>query len=111
MASAKLIVMYPRPKDIKAFDEVYQARHVPLATEKLKGKTKLISTKVLGSPEGEAPFYVIAEVHFPSMQALQECAKSEGGKETLAHAITISSGGSPVFLVAEESVYNFDPNV
>jgi len=111
MSSAKLIVIYPRPKDLKAFDDVYQTQHVPLAVEKLNGKTKVVSTRVLGSPNDEAPFYVIAEVHFPSMQALQDCAKSEGGKETLAHAAAISSGGNPIFLVAEESVYNFDPLV
>ncbi|HEY7544237.1 MAG TPA: ethyl tert-butyl ether degradation protein EthD, partial [Blastocatellia bacterium] len=32
---------------------------------------------------------------------------SEGGKETLAHAVSISSGGSPIFLVAEEETFNF----
>lgn len=109
MAGTKLIVIYPRPKDIEAFEKVYAGEHFPLAIEKLKGKTKIVSTRVLGSPQGEAPFHAIAEVHFPSLEALQECANSEGGKETLAHAVSISSGGKPIFLVAEESVYDFDP--
>ena len=38
--SAKLIVMYPRPKDVQAFETVYKGAHVPLAVEKLAGKTK-----------------------------------------------------------------------
>ena len=108
MAGAKLIVIYPRPTDIDAFDKVYSEEHVPMAVEKLSGKTRIVATKVIGSPQGLLPFHVIAEVHFPTIEALQSCAASNGGKETLAHAVSISSGGSPIFLVAEEQVYNFD---
>jgi uncharacterized protein (TIGR02118 family) len=107
MAGVKLIVMYPRPKDVDAFEQVYQKEHVPMAVEKLAGKTKLVATKVIASPEGTPKFYRIAEVHFPSMDALQACAASEGGKQTLAHAAKISSGGPPVVLIAEEESYSF----
>jgi uncharacterized protein (TIGR02118 family) len=107
MAGVKLVVIYPRPTDLDAFEKLYQEEHVPMAVAKLVGKTKLVATKVLGSPQGTPPFYRIAEVHFPSMDALQACAASEGGKETLAHAVAISSGGSPVFLVAEEESFSF----
>jgi uncharacterized protein (TIGR02118 family) len=107
MAIAKLVVMYPRPKDVEAFEKVYQNEHVPMAVAKLGGKTKLVATRILASPQGIPPFYRIAEVHFPSMEALQACAASEGGKETLAHAASISSGGAPIFLVAEEETFAF----
>jgi uncharacterized protein (TIGR02118 family) len=103
----KLIVMYPRPKDIQAFETVYMDEHVPLAIEKLIGKTKIVATRVLGSPSGKPAFHRIAEIHFPSMQALEACAASEGGKETLANAVSISSGGPPVFLVAEQETFEF----
>lgn len=107
MSAVKLIVMYPRPKDVDAFEELYQSEHVPMAVEKLKGKTRLVATKVIGAPQGTAPFYRIAEVHFPSMEALQACAASDDGKATLAHAQKISSGGPPVIMVAEEQSFNF----
>jgi uncharacterized protein (TIGR02118 family) len=103
----KLIVMYPRPKDVQAFETVYKNQHVPMAVEKLAGKTKLVATRVLGSPNGKPPFHRIAEIHFPSMEALETCAASEGGKQTLANAVSISSGGAPVFLVAEEETFEF----
>jgi uncharacterized protein (TIGR02118 family) len=108
MAGAKLIVIYPRPTDIEAFDKRYQDEHVPMAVEKLGGKTKIVATKVIGSPQGIPPFHVMAEVYFPSLEALRECADSEGGKETLAHAVSISTGGSPIVLVAEEQSFNFN---
>jgi len=107
MAGAKLVVIYPRPKDIEAFEKVYLKDHVPMAVEKLAGKTKIVATKVVGSPQGTPPYYRIAEIHFPTMEALQKCAESEGGKQTVAHAVSISSGGAPIFLVAEEETYNF----
>jgi uncharacterized protein (TIGR02118 family) len=107
MAGVKLIVMYPTPKDVAAFERVYQDEHVPMAVKKLAGKTKFVATKVQGSPQGKAAFYRIAEAHFPSLEALQACAASAGGKETLAHAAKISSGGPPVILIAEEQVFTF----
>jgi uncharacterized protein (TIGR02118 family) len=107
LGNAKLIVIYPRPTDVEAFEKVYQNEHVPLAVAKLAGKTKMVATKVLGSPQGTPPFYRIAEVYFPSMEALKACATSDGGKEALAHATKISSGGPPIFLVAEEETFTF----
>lgn len=100
MAAVKLVVIYPRPRDFDVFERVYQKEHMPLAAAKLGGKTKIVATKILGSPQGTPPFYRIAEVYFPSMQALEACAASDGGKEALAHAVKISSGGPPIFLVA-----------
>src|SRR6266852_5480060 len=105
MAGVKLIVMYPRPKDIEAFENVYQKEHVPMAVAKLAGKTKLVASKVIASPQGTPPFYRVAEVHFPSMDALQACAASEDGKQTINHAVSISSGGAPTFLIAEQETF------
>ena len=107
MAGAKLIVIYPRPTDIESFERVYQNQHVPMAVEKLAGKTKIVASKVAGSPQGTPPFHRIAEIHFPTIEALQACAASDGGKQTIANAVAISSGGAPIFLVAEEETFVF----
>jgi uncharacterized protein (TIGR02118 family) len=107
MGAAKLVVMYPRPSDIDAFEKVYRNEHIPMAVEKLVGKTKIVATKAVGSPQGTPAFHRIAEIHFPSMKDLEACASSQGAKETLAHAFTISTGGPPVILVAEEETFNF----
>ena len=134
MADVKLMVMYPRPQDMETFDhlyqdedvaagdglsseyarsfetfeKLYQEEHVPMIFEKLVGKTRFVATKVVGTSNGtRPPFYRIAEVHFPSLQTLRACAQSDGGRETLAHAVKISSGGTPLFLVAEETTFLF----
>ena len=108
MAQVKFMVMYPRPTDIQAFEKLYQEEHVPMAVEKLTGKTRFVATKIVASPQGgPPPFYRIAEIYFPSYEALERCAQSEGGKEVLAHAVKISSGGAPIFMVAEEETFTF----
>jgi uncharacterized protein (TIGR02118 family) len=107
MSSAKLIVAYPQPLDIAAFEKLYLEEHVPLAIAKLEGKTKIVATKILGSPQGVPVFYRVAEVHFPSMKVLEACAESAGGKETLANAVKISSGGPPTIMIADEESFSF----
>ena len=105
--AVKLVVMYPHPTDVQAFETVYKNEHVPLAVKKLTGKTKIVATRVLGSPNGAPAFHRMAEIHFPSIEDLEACAASEGGKQTLANAASISSGGPPMFLVAEEETFEF----
>jgi uncharacterized protein (TIGR02118 family) len=107
MTTTKLIVAYPQPTNVAAFEKAYQEEHVPLAIDKLKGMTKIVGVRIVASPLGAPPFYRVAEVHFPSMQQLEECAGSIGGKETLAHAVKISSGGTPVIMIAEEESFSF----
>ena len=104
MAGVKLVVLYPQPTDAKEFERVYNEEHLPMAAKKLTGVTKLAITKVLGAPEGEAVYYKMAEVYFPSAEALEASLGSEGGKETATHAVSISTGGPPVFLICAEEV-------
>jgi len=107
MSSAKLIVAYPQPVDVDAFEKLYVEEHVPLAIAKLAGKTKIVATKIIASPQGKPHFYRVAEVHFPSLKVLEECAASAGGQETLANAVKISSGGPPVIMIALEDSFTF----
>ncbi len=101
----KIIVIYPRPHDEAAFEQAYLDEHVPMAESKLKGMTRLVLTKVTGSPLGKVSAYRIAEVYFSNMDDLNKCLESDGGKEVVAHAAQISSGGPPLLLVCEEESF------
>jgi uncharacterized protein (TIGR02118 family) len=109
MAGAKLIVIYPSPRDVSTFERAYTQDHAPMVTaENFKGIKKFVASKVVGTADGSAaPFYRIAELHFPSMDALQEAAASPSAQKAVAHAVSISTGGKPVFLVAEEDTKTF----
>jgi uncharacterized protein (TIGR02118 family) len=103
----KVIVIYPRPQDEPAFESAYLEHHVPLIEQKLKGITRLVLTKVAGSPQGKVAAYRIAEVYFSSMNDLTTCIESDVGKEVLAHANEISSGGPPLVLICEQESFVF----
>jgi uncharacterized protein (TIGR02118 family) len=134
MAGVKFMVMYRRPQDVdtfehlyqdedvpigdglsseyvatfEAFEKLYQEERVPMILNKLVGTTRFVATRVVGTSNGtRPPFYRIAEVYFPSLEALRACAQSAGGRETVDHAVKISSGGT-LFLVAEELTLIFD---
>jgi len=46
-------------------------------------------------------------LHFPSIDALKAAATSTGGQEEGAYAISISTGGTPIILIAEEETITF----
>lgn len=109
MAGAKLVVLYPAPRDVNTFERAYTQDHVPMVTgQNFKGIRKFVASKIVGTADGSpAPFYRIAELHFPSMETLQAAAASSSAQQTVAHAVSISSGGKPIVLVAEEDTKNF----
>jgi hypothetical protein len=47
----------------------------------------------------------LAEAYFSSMDDLNACVESDGGKEVIAHAQSISSGGQPIILFCEEESF------
>lgn len=97
--NAHLLVMYPTPKDPKSFERAYREEHLPYAGPRLVGATSVVSKRVAGAG---TPYHVISDVTFPSLDALQLCAASQGAKEALAHAASISTGGPPVILVVTD---------
>jgi uncharacterized protein (TIGR02118 family) len=109
MAAAKLVVMYPTPRDVKEFERAYTQDHAPMVTpQNMPGLTKFVASKIVGTADGsQAPFYRVAELHFPSMSALQAAAGSAGAQKAVAHAVSISSGGKPLVLIVEEEVKTF----
>jgi uncharacterized protein (TIGR02118 family) len=109
MAGVKIVVIYPPPKDVSAFERAYAQEHAPMVTpQNFKGMTKFVASKVVGTPDGSpAPFQRVAELHFPSMGALQAAAGSPAAQEVVAHAVAISTGGKPIVLVAEEDTKTF----
>ena len=98
----KLIVLYPLPADATLFERRYRLEHAPMVTEKIPGLKKFVSSQVLGTPTGAAPYQRVAELYFDSLESLQAAMASDEGKAAVAHATEISTGGSPVVLIAED---------
>lgn len=103
--SVKIVVIYPRPADEKEFERAYFQEHVPMVEDKLKGMTRLVLTKVASSPQGKVAAYRLAEVHFSTMEDLQKATESDGGKEVIANAMKISTGGPPIMLICTDETF------
>jgi uncharacterized protein (TIGR02118 family) len=103
--AVKIVVIYPRPQDVDAFEQLYHDEHLPLLEEKLKGITRFVATKVISSPQGKVTAYRLAEIYFSNMEDLTRIVESEGGKEVVEHATKLSTGGPPIMLICEEESF------
>jgi uncharacterized protein (TIGR02118 family) len=94
---------------VGTFERAYTQEHGPMVTpQNFRGLTRFVASKVVGTPDGSpAPFYRVAELHFPSIEALQAAAASPSAQKVVAHAVSISTGGKPIVLVAEEDAKIF----
>ncbi len=106
MSEAKLVILYPEPEDRATFDKAYQTEHVPLMTEKSGGRAqRAVITKILGSASDPSPYYLMAEVYFPSIEAINDFLPTADFQAIAANAGSISTGGPPTVLLAEDNVF------
>ena len=101
--TASLLILYPHPANPAQFDKAYREEHLPLASTELTGVVGVTTHPVLGTPGGKAPYHLVTEVKFSSLDALQTCAASAGGQKTIAHAQKLSTGGPALFLITNGS--------
>jgi uncharacterized protein (TIGR02118 family) len=96
--SAHLLVLYPRPRNVAEFDRAYREEHLPYAGPRLTGATGVATRRVVGPGGAPPPYHLVTDVSFATIEDLTTCAAS-GGREALAHAASISSGGAPTIVV------------
>jgi uncharacterized protein (TIGR02118 family) len=77
----KLIALYKTPDNPAEFDKHYNETHTPLV-KKMPGLRKLEVARITGAPIGEPKHYLIAEMYFDSMDALNASMASLEGKAT-----------------------------
>ena len=78
MAMHVLTVCYGHPSDPASFDEYYMSTHVPLA-EKIPGLTSYTYRHCASLDASPPPYYFLAELAFPSGEALQAGLRSPRG--------------------------------
>lgn len=89
----KLVVAYGPPHDAAVFDEEYSTTHVPLA-QKIPNLRRFGAGNVIGTPDGSpAPFHLIAELSFDSVDDLRSALGSPEGQAAAADASRIATGG------------------
>ena len=105
--SVKIVVLYPYPKNQETFEKAYTEEHIPLVAASLTRLTKAVYSRVLMAPSGAAPFCRIAELHSPSLEALQADFSTPEAQTLSTHALSISTGGAAVTLICDEETVLF----
>ena len=90
---ATLLVLYKNPTDAAAFDQYYFATHVPLA-KKIPGLRRYeVSTGAITTPQGEAPYHLVATLSFDSLDAIQQALRSAEGQATAGDLSNFAQAG------------------
>lgn len=105
----KITVIYGQPEDPAAFEEYYRSTHRLLA-EKIKGVDRMELTKFDAGPEGEAPaFYRMAELYFPSVEAMEKALNSVEGKAAVDDIPKFATGGVTMMMGTPEDFKFVEP--
>ncbi|CDX15399.1 conserved hypothetical protein [Mesorhizobium sp. ORS 3324] len=77
---ARMVVIYPTPKDVEAFDRHYFEIHVPLA-KKLPGLRKYeVSDGPIATPIGASKIHRMGTLYFDDLAALEKAFASPEGR-------------------------------
>ncbi len=99
--TAKLIVLYPRPVDVDAFERRYHAHHMVLM-RRLVGPGIPLPTYLVSHGRAASTFYRVAEIVFSDRDALLAFTRSAGAREGLESSRAVSTGGEPTYLTCVE---------
>ncbi|MHC1560949.1 EthD family reductase [Actinomycetospora sp. C-140] len=90
-------VLYGHPTDPAAFDTYYRDVHAPLA-DKIPGLKSFTYRHCASLDANPAPYHLIAELSFDSLEDLQAGMSSEAGQTAAADVPNFASGGATLFM-------------
>lgn len=90
---AQLLIMYKRPQDPEAFERYYFGTHVPMFAKAPGIQSVVFSRSPITTLVGQSDVYLIAEVTFGSMAALQTALASEAGQAAVADLPNFAGAG------------------
>ncbi len=101
----QLTVLYGQPHDLAAFDRHYQQTHAALA-QKIPGLKGYVTNKPTSlNPQEPSPYYLIADLYFENMAALQAALQSPESQATAGDLQNFATGGATL-VVGEVQVYH-----
>lgn len=87
--TVKLVALYRKPEDEEAFLRHYEDIHMPLVRQ-TPHLEKAVIGRVTGSPMGEPPYFLMAEMHYPDQERFDEAMRSPenraAGKDLMTFA-------------------------
>lgn len=92
-----LTVCYGHPSDPAAFDAYYTSTHAPLAA-KIPGMASFTFRHCDSLDRSQPPYYLLAELSFPSRDALNAALTSAEAQAATADMPNFATGGATIFV-------------
>ncbi|TVT53825.1 EthD family reductase [Amycolatopsis rhizosphaerae] len=83
--TARFLALYETPADIEAFERHYREVHIPLG-RRLPGLRRYTVSRDVRAVRGDAPYYLVAELDWDTMDDLRAAFASPEGRATAADA-------------------------
>ncbi len=102
--AAHVLALYNAPTDPARFEQYYHGTHIPIA-KRLPGlRSYSLSKGALATPAGAAPYYMVADLGFDSMEAITAAMTSPEGQATIADVPNFASGGVTLLMYETSDV-------
>ena len=99
---AKLIMLYPTPKDPAEFERRYHAEHMPLMRRLVGPDVPLPTWKVHPKVAELTGIYRVSEIVFPDRASLEAALAPGRIEEGRRSAERLSTGGPPTALIVNQ---------
>jgi uncharacterized protein (TIGR02118 family) len=96
----RFLVLYDQPEDPEAFDRHYREVHIPLA-RKLPGLRRYTISRGARSVRGADSYYLVAELDWDDIEALQQDFQSPEGQATAADVEELAPEGKVRSMIYE----------
>jgi uncharacterized protein (TIGR02118 family) len=83
--TVRFLALYETPADPEAFDRHYREVHIPLG-RRLPGLRRYAVGRDVAAVRGGAPYYLVAELEWDTMDELRAAFASPEGRATAADA-------------------------
>ena len=101
---ATLLVLYSTPADPAAFDAYYFGKHVPLAKTIPGLRRYEVNAGPVATPQGPAPYHLVAELTFDSMADIAAAFASKEGQATAADLANFAQAGVQLLMLDKRTV-------
>jgi uncharacterized protein (TIGR02118 family) len=88
----RLLVLYDTPENPEAFDRHYNEIHIPLVRQ-LPGLLRYTVSRNISATRGGKELYLVAELDWENLEAMQAAMTSETGKQTTADVPKFAPSG------------------
>jgi uncharacterized protein (TIGR02118 family) len=100
----RIVALHGMPADPQAYERHYRVVHLPIV-QRIPGVRNIRFGRVLQAADGSpAPYYLVSDVYFDDMDALENALSSPEMAEAMADVPNFASGGVTIMFGESEDI-------